>query len=313
MSVKGNTWRGIALCALIMGGPWQTVQASECQDQLTCPSSWVGLSDEERKNIFAHAEKYKIFIHKARTELSFVTEAVKIARAAGFQKLEANSPMTAGARYYDNNRGRALALIVVGRDEMKDGFHVVGAHIDSPRLELKGRPLYEKEEFLLFQTSFHGGIKPHQWTNIPLALMGRVDKKDGTTIPISVGLDPKDPTFLIAEIAPHTDRGYKEKTVAKHMPHEKLDPIGGHIPGPTGKGIKAQIIAYLARVYGITPADLVSAELALVPAMPPRDVGFDRGLVVAYGQDDRLAGYAALRAITNSKGGGQDGHCLSGG
>jgi len=272
-----------------------------CQDDFTCPSSWVGLNKGDKDKVFKFSEDYKNFIHKARTELSFVTEAVKIARKAGFKPLTKTSPMTPGARYYDVNRARALSMIIIGAEDFSEGFHVVGSHIDSPRLELKGRPLYESGEFALFQTNYHGGIKSYQWTNIPLALMGRVDKKDGSIVEINVGLKPGDPVFMIADLSPHVDRGYRDRKVKDQIKYEDLDPVMGHIPDTAGNNIKQQVITYLKETYDVSPADLVSAELSLVPANAPRDVGFDRGLVAAYGQDDRLAAYAAFRAILGLK------------
>lgn len=271
--------------------------SAECNDDMDCTSSWVGISSSLRKTVFEYGEDYKNFMNVARTELSFVIEAIKIAEANGFKALEADSPMTPGAKYYDNNRDRAISLIVVGEEDVANGVHVIGAHIDSPRLELKNVPLYEKVQYALFQTNFHGGIKRHQWTNMPLALIGRVDKKDGTVVQINIGLKENDPVFVIAELAPHTDRGFGNKTVAEHLTAEDMDPIVGHIPGPDGRGVSDQVEKILKDTYGITRGDLVSAELALVPAMKPRDVGFDRSMVAAYGQDDIVASYAAVRAI----------------
>ncbi len=297
--------RGISIAvALATAGLPLSAQAAkeECQNDLNCVSAWVGLSASEKDQIFSFAEQYKAFISKARTELSFVEEAIKFARKNGFAPLTANSPMTAGARYYDINRDRAISLIVVGREKLAQGVHVVGAHIDSPRLELKGRPLYDSGEFALFQTNFHGGIKNYQWTNIPLALMGRVDRKDGTTVAINVGLKPADPVFMISDLAPHTDRGYGDKKVKDQVKKEDLAPLIGHIPDPKNGGkIHVQVMNYLKQTYGVSAADLVSAELSLVPAYAPRDLGFDRGLIAAYGQDDRLASFAAMRAVANLK------------
>ncbi|MBL4801696.1 MAG: hypothetical protein JKY45_07355 [Emcibacter sp.] len=275
-----------------------SAEGNSCRDDLKCKSSWADVDQEKLKNIYDFAENYKKFIGKARTELSFVEEAVKFAKDHDFKPLKDDSPMWPGARYYDVNRDRAIAFMVIGRDSLDKGLHVVGAHIDSPRLELKGRPLYNSGEFALFQTNYHGGIKNHQWTNIPLALMGRVDKKDGTSVIINVGLKQDDPIFMIAELSPHTDRGYKDKKVKNILKKEDLDPLVGHIPDfSNGGGIEGRVMQHLTETYGISRADLVSAELSLVPAYPPRDLGFDRGLVAAYGQDDRLASYAAMRAI----------------
>jgi aspartyl aminopeptidase len=242
------------------------------------------------------AEDYKAFMGEAKTELSFVSTAVRIARDAGFRALTPDSNLRPGGRYYDINRDRTITLIVVGSRPMTDGFRVVGAHVDSPRLELKGRPLYEAEGFALFQTYRHGGIKNYQWVNLPLALVGHVDKRDGTRVPISVGLDPDDPIFVIPDLSPHVDHDYRERQNRDVIMGEEMDPVIATIPDENNS-VSAAVLAYLASEYGIDEDDLVSAELAIVPAMPPRDVGFDRSLMAIYGQDDKLSSYTALRAI----------------
>ena len=271
---------------------------SDCVDGLDCQSSWVGMSVAERDAVFAFAEDYKAFIHLARTELSFVSQAIVFAEANGFTELRENTRLRPGAKLYEVNRDRTISLMVIGTESLTEGYHIVGAHIDSPRLELKGRPLYANSEFALFQTNYHGGIKFHQWTNLPLALMGRIDKKDGTTVPVSIGLDDADPIFMIPELSPHVDRSRNSKTLAEFMGPEDLDPVIGHIPDQVEGGeVVEQVLKYLADEYNVTKADLVSSELSLVPAGAPRDMGFDRGLIAAYGQDDRLASYATLRAI----------------
>lgn len=274
--------------------------AQSCQDTLDCESSWIGISQTQRQAVFAYAEQYKEFIGRARTELSFVSEAIAYAQSQGFQEFNENSPMPAGARYYEANRDRTVSLFVIGNQAIQEGLHVIGAHIDSPHLDLKGRPVYDDNEFALFQTNYHGGIKYHQWTNLPLALMGRVDKKDGEVIEINVGLDPDDPIFMIPELSPHVDRGRGSQRLEDFIGPEDLDPIIGHVPDADGE-LSQQIYGFLEARYGISPADLVSAELSLVPAAAPRDLGFDRGLIAAYGQDDRLAAYASLRAIADTE------------
>jgi aspartyl aminopeptidase len=268
----------------------------QCSVSLQCESSWIGLGEAERAAVFEFAEDYKSFIHLARTELSFVTEAVAFAEANGFERLTATTRLTAGTRIYEVNRDRTISLLVIGEESMRNGFHVIGSHIDSPRLDLKARPLYEDSEFALFQTNYHGGLKYHQWTNLPLALMGRIDRKDGSTVAVSVGLGADDPVFMIPELSPHVDRGRNSQTLGDFIGPEDLDPVVAHIPGQDGDVVE-QVLAYLDQQYAVTRADLVSAELALVPAGPPRDMGFDRGLITAYGQDDRLASYAAMRAV----------------
>ena len=290
----------VAAAALLTAAHSFPLQAQDddCAEQLTCRSSWVGTTAEQRETIFEFAEQYKDFIHLARTELSFVTEAIAFAEANGFRELVDGADLRPADRYYEVNRDRTITLMVIGEQPMSEGFHVIGAHIDSPRLELKGRPLYENSEFALFQTNYHGGIKYHQWTNLPLAIMGRVDRKDGSVVQINVGLAPDDPIFMITELSPHVDRDRGSQRLDQYLEPEDMDPVVGHIPGlEEGGSVRQQIFDLLQRNYGITPADLVSAELALVPAERPRDMGFDRGLIAAYGQDDRLAGYATLRAI----------------
>lgn len=272
--------------------------ADDCVDSLDCGSSWINLSEGERDAVFDFAEGYKGFLNLVRTELSFVTEAIVIAEANGFKPLEEFSRLQAGDRIYEVNRDRTISLLVIGEQDLQAGFHVIGAHIDSPRLDLKPRPLYQDNEFALFQTNYHGGLKYHQWTNLPLALMGRIDLKDGRSVPVSVGLESNEPIFMIPELSPHVDRGRNNRPLGEFLGPEDLDPVVGHIPADAGSSaVVNQVLAYLDEEYGASRADLVSAELALVPAGAPRDMGFDRGLIAAYGQDDRLAAYAALRAI----------------
>lgn len=271
---------------------------TDCIDGLQCESSWVGLSAEDRSAVFAYAEDYKAFIHRARTELTFVTEAIAFAEANGFEALTDSTRLSPGTKVYEVNRDRTITLIVIGEESLRNGLHVIGSHIDSPRFELKARPLYEKNEFALFQTNFHGGLKYHQWTNLPLALIGRIDRKDGSSVNVSIGLEADDPIFMIPELSPHVDRDRGSKTLAAFLGPEDMDPVVAHMPGAEGEDVVDQVLAYLEAEYDVTRADLVSAELSLVPSGEPRDMGFDRGLIAAYGQDDRLASYAAMRAIS---------------
>ena len=275
---------------------FQDVVDAQEVEEIGPQPAWVDLSTTERNDVMAFAEGYKDFMSRAKTELSFVTEAVKIARKAGFRELADSSDLKPGARFYDINRDRSMTLIVIGSGDYADGFRVVGAHVDSPRLELKGRPVYEKEGFALFQTYRHGGIKNYQWVNVPLALVGHVDKKDGSRVKISVGLDPSDPIFIIPDLSPHVDQDFRERMNRDVIGGEELDPIVATLPDENNS-VSDAVLAYLAAEYGIEEDDLVSAELALVPAMAPRDVGFDRSLMAIYGQDDKLSSYAALRAI----------------
>lgn len=271
--------------------------AGAAEEEVEVPQpAWLGLSAKERKSVLEFAEDYKDFMGQAKTEISFVSEAVKIAKTAGFSPLEEESALKPGKRYYDINRDRTITLMVIGSEPVTEGFRIVGAHIDSPRLELKGRPVYESEGFALFQTYRHGGIKNYQWVNLPLALVGHVDKKDGSRVTVSVGLDAKDPIFIIPDLSPHVDQDFRERMNRDVIGGEELDPIVGSLPGEASS-VSGAVLDYLKAEYGIDKEDLVSAELALVPAMAPRDVGFDRSLMAIYGQDDKLSSYAALRAL----------------
>ncbi len=263
-------------------------------------SSWLSLSKKELKKVEAYATDYKDYIYRAPTELAFVKETLKRVEKQGFKKLDETSELTPGARFYDINRDRAISLIVIGKKPLVQGTRVVGAHIDSPRLELKGRPLYEKQEFALFQTYVHGGIKTYQWVNIPLALIGRVDKKDGTVVNISVGFDENDPILMVPDLAPHVDHPNRKRTSRDVIKKEELDVIIASKPD-LDKKIKDLVSDYLTKTYDISLEDLVSAELALVPATKPRDVGFDRSMIAAYGQDDKASSIAAVKAIVEQK------------
>jgi aspartyl aminopeptidase len=226
-----------------------------------------------------------------------VTETIRRAKAAGFREWKPGETLAAGGRYYVNNRGRSMALFVVGRTSVDEGVRISASHIDSPRLDLKARPVYEAEGFALFQTSPHGGILNYQWGNTPLALVGRVFRKDGTAVDVSVGLEPGDPVFMVAGLSPHVDIDLRERRNRDVLASEELDPIVGSMPKSATEGVRAQLADHLRQTYGFGLEDLVSAELSLVPAMAPRDVGFDRAMMAMSGQDDRFAAFASLDAL----------------
>lgn len=286
----------ILLAPIIVSSALAQVPEIEVPEDAPPPPAWTTLDDGERRAIMAFAEDYKSFMTEAKTELSFVTEAVKVARSDGFRPLPESGGLRAGGRYYDINRDRTITLIVIGTQPMVDGFRIVGAHVDSPRIELKGRPLYEMEGFALFQTYVHGGIKNYQWVNLPLALVGHVDKRDGTRVDISIGLDDDDPIMVIPDLSPHVDHEFRERLNRDVIMGEEMDPVIASIPDARGS-VAGAVLNWLNEEYDIGKDDLVSAELALVPAMKPRDVGVDRSMMAVYGQDDKLSSYTALRAI----------------
>ncbi len=263
-------------------------------------SSWLSLSAEELESVEQYATEYKDYIFKTPTELTFVAETIKRAEAQGFKRFTDSANIVPGARYYDVNRDRTMALMVIGEKPLREGARIIGAHIDSPRLELKGRPLYEKEGFSLFQVYVHGSIKTYQWVNIPLALVGRVDKKDGSVVNISVGFDENDPVFIVPDLAPHVDQSNRTRTSREVIKKEELDVIIASKPS-FEQSVNQLVLAYLLSQYGISVEDFVSAELALVPATKPRDVGFDRSMVAAYGHDDKASAIAAMKAISELK------------
>lgn len=274
--------------------------SSFAEEKKEINSSWLSLSKKELQAVETYAEDYKKFIYSAPTELTFVKETIKRVEKKGFKKLTDKSRLKPGARFYDVNRDRTISLIVIGKNGLEQGTRIVGAHVDSPRLELKGRPLYEKEKFALFQTYIHGGIKTYQWVNIPLALVGRVDKKDGSIVNISMGFNENDPIFIVPDLAPHVDHDNRSRTSRNVIKKEELDVIIAAKPS-LDTSVKDLVTNFLASEYDIAIEDLVSAELALVPATKPRDVGFDRSMIAAYGQDDKASAIAAVKAIIEQK------------
>jgi len=264
-------------------------------------SAWLLLTPAERGQVHDFAEDYKNYLTVARTAQSSTREVLRRARAAGFAEFTDASQIKPGARLIFPNRDRALILAVTGTEPIVDASHVIGTHHDSPHIDLKGRPIFSAGGFALLKTIYYGGIKKYQWANIPLALVGRIDTTDGRSIDISIGLNPGDPVFVIPDNAPHSDKELRTRTYVDVLEGEELDPVAGSIPGETNS-VAEEVSNELAATYKIKEEDLVSAELALVPAAHPADVGIDRGLVGAYGQDDRLSSFCAARAILDLKG-----------
>jgi aspartyl aminopeptidase len=264
-------------------------------------SAWVTLTPAERGQVSEFAEDYKSYLNIARTAEGSTREMVRRAKAAGFSEFTGAAQVRPGARLIIPDRDRALILAVIGSEPIVESSSVVAAHQDSPHIDLKGRPIYPASGFALFKTIYYGGIKKYQWANIPLALVGRIDTVDGRTVDVSVGLSPGDPVFVIPDNAPHSDSELRSRTYTNVLQGEELDPVAGSIPGEQDS-VAVEVVKLLTSTYKIKEEDLVSAELALVPASHPADVGLDRGLVGAYGQDDRLSSFCAVRAIEDLKG-----------
>ena len=263
--------------------------------------AWTRLSPADREALFKFGEDYKKYLNAARSAPASTAEVLRAAKAAGFSEFTDGAQVIPGARLVVNGRDRAVILVVVGSDPLLSGSRAVGTHHDSPHIDLKARPVYAANGFALFKTIYYGGIKKYQWANRPLALIGRIDTPAGKRIDVSIGLKTDEPVFVIPDNAPHSDEPLRERTYEKIFSGEELDPVAGSVPGD-GTSVTAQVIAALKSRYGIEEEDLVSAELALVPASPPADVGLDRGLTGAYGQDDRLSSYCAARAILDLAG-----------
>ena len=265
-------------------------------------SGWQLLTDAQRKEVMDFAETYKSYLRIAKDALTSTKELMRLAKASGFSEFTDASQVKPGARLVFNSHDRALVFAVVGSEPMLNGSRLVGTHHDSPHITLKGRPIINAAggNFALFKTIIYGGIKKYHWGNIPLALIGRIDTADGRTIDVSIGTKPEDPVFVIPDNAPHSDTELRNRTYTNVFAGEELNPVVGSIPGEKNS-VVAEVLRQLTTMYNIKEEDFVSAELSLVPAAQPMDVGIDRGLVGAYGQDDRLSSYCAVRSLLDLK------------
>ena len=267
----------------------------------------------------AFINDYKAFLDGGKTERECARQIVALAQAAGFRDIETVDMLKAGDKVFVRQMHKAVALFVIGSGDIADGMNILGAHIDSPRLDVKQRPLYEKDFVVYLNTHYYGGIKKYQWVTVPLAIHGVVCKKDGTTVPVCLGEQEDEPVFVISDILPHLAQEQMKKTASDFIPGEMLDVIiGSGIPPKAGADddkdakdvAKKRILALLSERYGIAEDDFGSAELEIVPAGRARDCGFDRSLVLAYGQDDRSCAFASVRALLESASGARTDVCL---
>ncbi len=229
--------------------------------------------------------------------------AVEKAEKAGFKPLDSFKTLKAGDKIYTVNHGKCILLAIIGKKAVADGTKIVAAHIDSPRLDLKQNPLFEQDEVAYFKTHYYGGIKKYQWTTIPLAIHGTIIKENGETGTLSIGEKEGDPVFNISDLLPHLAASQMKGDASKIIEGEKLNVILGTIPFEDEKvkdGVKLSIMKLLNDEFGITEKDFISAEIEIVPAFPAKDVGLDRSLIGAYGQDDRVCAYTALQAILDA-------------
>ncbi len=269
------------------------------QDKLVLQrkSSWLGTKPAEQKLIMRFSDEYKTFLNSSKTERLMAANILSDLKKKGFKPLDSFKRIKKGDRFFKDIKGKAIIAGVVGKD--KDAFQIVGAHMDSPRLDLKPNPLYEDSEIALMHTHYYGGVKKYQWVNVPLALTGIVFTKSGKKVDISVGLAKDDPVFIIPDLEPHLARKQMEKDAKTVIEGEDLNVLAGTIPYE-GKDLK-DAVKHLNDKYGMIEEDFNTAELELVPVHPPKDIGFDRSLIGAYGQDDKVCSYAAYRALLDVK------------
>lgn len=263
------------------------------------------LSDDELKKADDFCEGYKRFLDSAKTEREAVSEAVKLAKENGFAEFDFSKELKPGDKVYTVNRGKAVILAVIGTEDINNGVKISAAHIDSPRVDLKQNPIYEDGELALFKTHYYGGIKKYQWTTIPLSLHGVVFLSDGKKVEINIGENEDDPIFCITDLLPHLAQDQMKRPSSELVKGEELNILIGSRSfkdDNESQLVKLNILKILNEKYGICEDDFVSAELEAVPAFKAKDLGFDRSMVGAYGQDDRVCAYTALKAIldTNS-------------
>ena len=248
---------------------------------------------------------YIDFMTLSKTERETVDNSIKITEKAGFKDLNAVSELKAGDKVYFNNRGKSLFLFVLGKEDLAKGLNILGAHVDSPRLDLKQHPLYEDSGLVLLDTHYYGGIKKYQWVAQPLALHGVVCKKDGSLVKVVIGESEDDPVVGVSDLLIHLAADQMKKTGSNVVEGEDLNVLFGSIPATTEEDekelVKKNILNLLKEKYDIEEDDFISAEIEVVPAGKARDYGFDRSMVMAYGQDDNVCAYTSLRAIVEEE------------
>jgi aspartyl aminopeptidase len=261
-------------------------------------------TEAEQKKADKFCEGYKTFLDLAKTEREAVIEAVGELEKAGFSQFESGRKYKAGDKVFTVNRGKSVIAAIIGKADVANGVNLLASHIDSPRLDLKQHPLYEDHELAYFKTHYYGGIKKYQWTAVPLALHGVVIKNDLSAVEVNIGKDDSDPVFVITDLLPHLSEEQYKRPANKLIKGEELNILIGSRPFKEDEGgelVKLNIMLLLNKKYGIKEADLASAELEAVPAHKARDIGFDRSLIGAYGQDDRVCAYTTLKALLDLK------------
>ena len=264
-------------------------------------SGWKNMDNNQKQKIFDFSNNYMEFLNKSKTEREFIKSAKKLADENGFTDINNKTELKAGDKIYFINRDKSMYLAIIGTEDIeKNGMHIIGSHVDSPRLDLKPNPLQEDGGFAYFKTHYYGGIKKYQWTTIPLSIHGVVVKPNGEKIEINVGENDSEPIFTITDLLPHLAQSQMEKKLKEGIDGEDLKLLIGSIPFDDDKiqeKVKLNILNILNQKYGIKEIDLTSAELELVPAFKARTLGFDESMVAAYGQDDKVCAYTSLVAM----------------
>ncbi len=263
-------------------------------------SGWEKSSEEDKKIILKFSDEYIKFLNKSKTEREFVKSAKAVLDANGYKDIKTVESIKAGDKVYCINREKSMYIAVIGNKKLEEGLNLVGAHIDSPRLDLKPNALYEDSGFAYFNTHYYGGIKTYQWTTIPLSLHGVIVKTNGEKIEVNIGEEESDPIFTITDLLPHLAREQMQKKLGEGIDGEDLNLLIGNIPyndEAVGEKVKLNIMKILNEKYGIKEADFLSSELELVPAFKARSLGFDGSMVAGYGQDDKVCAYTSLRAV----------------
>ena len=267
-------------------------------------NGWANLSNEKIDEINNYSEKYMKFLNSAKTEREFIKQARKIADENGYKDIMEFETLKPGDKIYFINREKSMYLAIIGEEPIENGLHIIGSHIDSPRLDLKPNPLYEDTELAYLKTHYYGGIKKYQWTTIPLSMHGIIVKTNGEKIEINIGEDEKDPIFTITDLLPHLAQEQMEKKLKEGINGEDLNLLVGSMPYSSEKvseNVKLNILNILNKKYGITEIDLNSSEIEIVPAFKARSLGFDESMVAAYGQDDKVCAYTSLSAMMELK------------
>lgn len=265
-------------------------------------SGWEKLSDEELSEIFKFADEYMYYLNSSKTEKEIVQNSKEILLKNGFVDVEEKENLQPGDKVFYVNHGRSLYVAVIGEEPLTNGMRVVAAHGDSPRIDLKQNPFYEDGELAMLKTHYYGGIKKYQWTNIPLAMHGTVVKPNGEKVEISIGEREEDPVFTISDLLPHLAGEQMERKLKDGVQGEELNILMGSIPyedDTVSERVKLNVLNLLNEKYGITEVDFVSSEIEFVPAFKAKSLGLDYSMVGAYGQDDKVCCYTALRGILN--------------